>query len=62
MRVAEDTFEILFQRYVLRIVWTTHQHEDIDELEQIVQRALAEAEENISDLLPEGYYCKIEEA
>ena len=27
-----------------------------------IGRALSEAEENISDLLPEGYYVKIEEA
>ena len=29
---------------------------------QGIQRALEEAEENISDLLPEGYYVKFEEA
>ena len=28
----------------------------------VMGRALSEAEENISDLLPEGYYVKIEEA
>ena len=28
----------------------------------VLGRALSEAEENISDLLPEGYYVKIEEA
>lgn len=59
---AEEPFEIRFQRYTLRITWSTYQHEDADELEEIVQRAIQDAENAISDALPEGYYCKIEDA
>lgn len=31
-------------------------------IEEIVQRAIQDAENAISDALPEGYYCKIEDA
>lgn len=57
----DERYEILFQRYRLRVVWVGNSHEDDDELEEIVQRAIQDAENAISDALPEGYYCKIEE-
>ena len=56
-----DRYELLFQRYRLRIMRDGLPADDEDEIEARVQAAISEAEENISDLLPEGYYCKIEE-
>ena len=56
-----ERYELLFQRYRLRIMRDGLPADEEDEIEAQVQRAISEAEENISDLLPEGYYCKIEE-
>ena len=53
--------EVLFVRYIVRIIGPETTEENDSDVDVAVERAISEAEENISDLLPEGYYCKIEE-
>jgi hypothetical protein len=52
---------VLLASYRLRVMgpegWPRWRHPSPD-----LGRALSEAEENISDLLPEGYYVRFEEA
>ena len=55
--------EVLFARYRLRVMGPPEsvEAEDAISVEDLVSQAISEAEENISDLLPEGWYAKIEE-
>lgn len=58
---TSERYELLYTRYVVRVMRDGLPHDDENELEEIVQRAVQDAENAISDALPEGYYCKIEE-